>query len=42
MFLQRKRGRIADKKYIPAYKNQNKQIITAVFVADDEKRQVVL
>ena len=30
------------KKYIPAYENTNKKVITTVFVADDEKRQVIL
>ncbi|MBR0518321.1 AAA family ATPase, partial [bacterium] len=30
------------KKYAESYKNEGKKIITAVFVADDEKRQVVV
>ena len=38
----KKEGEEQIKKYLPAYENQNKQIITAVFVADDEKRQVIL
>ena len=37
-----KQGKEQVAKYAETYKNQNKQIITAVFVADDEKRQVVL
>ncbi|MBR0518409.1 PD-(D/E)XK nuclease domain-containing protein, partial [bacterium] len=30
------------KRYAESYANFNKQLITAVFVADDEKRQIVL
>ena len=37
-----KQGKEQVAKYAETYKNQNKQIITAVFVADDEKRQVIL
>ena len=33
---------IQDRDYASAYANTNKKIITAVFVADDEKRQVIL
>ena len=38
----KKEGEEQIKKYIPAYANTNKKIITAVFVADDEQRQVIL
>ena len=38
----KKEGEEQIKKYLPAYANQNKQIITAVFVANDEKRQIIL
>ena len=37
----KKEGEEQIKKYLPSYSNQNKQIITAVFVADDEKRQIL-
>ena len=40
--LKKKEGEEQIKKYISAYANTNKKIITAVFVADDEKRQVIL
>ena len=38
----KKEGEEQIKKYISAYANQNKKVITAVFVANDEKRQVSL
>ena len=38
----KKEGEEQIKKYIPAYENTNKKVITTVFVADDEKRQVIL
>ena len=38
----KKEGEEQIKKYLPSYSNQNKQIITAVFVADDEKRQIII
>ena len=38
----KKEGEEQIKKYLPAYENQNKQIMTAVFVANDEKRQIIL
>ena len=38
----KKEGEVQIKKYIPAYENINKKIITAVFVADDKKRQIIL
>ena len=38
----KKEGEEQIKKYISAYANLNKKIITAVFVANDEKRQVIL
>ena len=37
----KKEGEEQIKKYLPAYEGKNKKIITAVFVADDEKRQVI-
>ena len=40
--VKKKEGEEQIKKYLPAYINLNKQIKTAVFVADDEKRQVIL
>ena len=30
------------KRYAESYKNEGKKVITAVFVADNEKRQIVL
>ena len=38
----KKEGEEQIKKYIPAYENTNKKVITTVFVADDEKRQIVM
>ena len=40
--VKKKEGEEQIKKYIPAYENTNKKVITTVFVADDEKRQVIL
>ena len=42
VLYKKKEGEEQIKKYLPAYANQNKQIITVVFVANDEKRQVIL
>ena len=38
----KKEGEEQIKKYLPAYANSNKKVVTAVFVADDEKRQIIL
>ena len=38
----RKTGAEQVSQYAETYANSNKKIITAVFVADDEKRQIIL
>ena len=40
--VKKKEGEKQIKKYLQAYANTNKKVVTAVFVADDEKRQIIL